>query len=106
MNTITLKRGDSVDLLCTLQQGGQPIDLSGWQVDSWLRAPAGQLVHRFAAAVTDAAAGQFRLQAAPQDTARWPLGGLSADIRYVDAAGRVMHTATWPVQVQAAITTP
>ncbi|RRD68675.1 hypothetical protein EII19_00655 [Comamonadaceae bacterium OH2310_COT-174] len=104
MNTIDIKRGSSIHWQCTVQQGGAPLDITGWQIDCQLRAPGGALVQQFAGVVTDALAGQFALRASAAETAAWPLGGLYADIRYTDAAGAVMHSATWPVRVEAAIT--
>lgn len=103
MNTLELKRGDTLDLLCTVQQDGQPLDITGWQIDCWVSAQ-GRVVHRFAGLVVDAAAGQYALRATPADTAQWPLGGLSADIRYTDSGGRVMTTRTFPVRVEERIT--
>lgn len=104
MNTIDLKRGDTLDLLCVVQQEGLPLDIAGWLIACEVRAPGGALVHRFAAHIVDAQAGQYRLLATAGQTARWPLGGLSMDIRYTDAGGRVATTATVPVQVRQAIT--
>lgn len=106
MMTIDIKRGDSLHLPCTVQQSGQALDISGWRIDCWLRAPSGQVVHQFAPVITDAAAGQYLLAATPQETARWPVGPLSADIRYTDASGHVQHTGTWHLRVGQAISTP
>lgn len=104
MNTVEIKRGDSLDLACVIQSDGVPLDITGWQIDCWVRAPGNRVVHRFTALITEAAGGSYQLQALPQETAHWPLGGLSADIRYTDAGGRVMTTATFPIQVLEAIT--
>lgn len=105
MNTLEIKRGDTLDLLCTAQSEGVPLDITDWQIACWVRA-ADQVVHRFTGLIVDAALGQYQLQALAADTAQWPLGGLSADIRYTDAGGRVMTSATFPVRVIDAITTP
>jgi hypothetical protein len=101
MNTIDIKRGDTLSLDCTLQQAGAPINLTGWQIASQVRGASGQLVHSFEATITAPAAGQYRL--GPVPTGQWPTGGLSMDIRYTDAAGAVFTTQTVPVQVQEAI---
>ena len=91
-SVIELKRGDTLDLGCTVQAEGVPLDITGWQIDCWVRAPGGRLVHRFAVEVTDPAQGEYSMAASSAETTAWPPGKLTADIRYADAAGRVMHT--------------
>lgn len=104
MNTIEIKRGDTLYLQCTVQDGGQGVDISGWQIECWLRANGGQVVHQFTPEILDAAAGRYSLSATAEQTNRWRPGSLSADIRYTDAAGVVRHTATWPLRVLQSIT--
>ena len=102
MNTIDVKRGDTLELQCTAQDRGVPIDLTGWQIDSHVRGPQGRLVHTFVATITAPTDGQYLLASAP--TTDWPLGGLTMDIRYTDSLGNVSHTETLPLQVQEAVT--
>ena len=104
MNTLEIKRGNTLDLDCVLQQDGQPVDITGWQLACWVRAPNNQVVHQFAVVITDGATGKYALRASADETALWPLGGLSADIRYEDTSGRVQTTRTIPVQVVEPIT--
>lgn len=99
MSTIELKRGDTLELDCVLQDGGVPLDITGWQIDSWVRAPGRQIVHKFAAVITAPLAGRYLLPATAAQTAKWPMGGLTMDIRYTDAGGRVFSTQSMPVQV-------
>lgn len=106
MATLALKRGDTLELSCIVQQQGQPLDITGWQIDCWVRAPDGRLAHRFAVALGDMAAGEYRLRASSAETAAWPVGQLTADIRYATPAGRVMHTCHITVQVLDAVTSP
>ncbi len=106
MNTLELKRGDTLELHCAVLQEGQPVDITGWQIDCWVSASNNQVVHRFAGSIVNAPAGQYVLLATDQETASWPSGGMSADIRYVDGSGRVMTTRTIPVQVIERITAP
>lgn len=103
---IFIKRGGTLVLDCTLRQRGAAVPIAGWQIDCWLRGPGGRLVQQLAVAITDAAAGGYRLSATPAQTAAWPVGKLVGDIRYRDDAGRVMHTATFTVDVIDAVTTP
>lgn len=105
MSTLEIKRGDSLDLLCVVQQDGLPVDITGWRIDCWLSSPD-KVVHRFEAVIVDAVAGKYALRASPSMTEKWPLGGMSTDIRYTDSAGGVMTTRTIAVQVIERITSP
>ncbi|MDO4723455.1 MAG: hypothetical protein Q4A97_01675 [Comamonadaceae bacterium] len=109
---ITVKRGDSIDWHCRVQAGGPggglPLDITGWSIACQLRSvqrnAAARLVHAFAPAIVNAAAGQYRLSASNAQTAAWPAGLAALDVRYTDATGRVMHTETVAVLVCEAIT--
>ena len=104
MNTIELKRGDTLDLKCTVKSGGAPMDITGWLIACWVRDQAGNVLHRFEAGITSGPSGEYSMLAETARTALWPEGGLSMDIRYTDAGGRVFSTATVPLQVLAPIT--
>lgn len=104
MNTIEIKQGDTLDLACRLQTGGEAVDITGWSIASQVRDPQGQLLHTFAPEITDAAAGAYRLLASAAQTVVWPPGGLSMDIRYTNASGHVMSTQAIALQVQRAVT--
>lgn len=106
MPTLHIKRGDTLALACALQTATGPVDMTGWQIDCWLRSPGGKRVQALAATSGDAAQGQYTLSAAPAETLAWPEQALSADVRYTDAGGRVMHTATFVVCVLEPVTTP
>ena len=104
--SIPFKRGGDFELNCTLQHSGMVVPITGWTVDCWLRAKDGRLVQRLAFDLVNADAGRYRLTAAPAQTVTWPVGELEGDIRYIDGSGRVMHTATFTVDVLPPITTP
>lgn len=104
--SIAFKRGGDFLLNCALVDNGLPVPITGWQVDCWLRGKDGKLVQRLVFDLVNADAGQYRLTAPPVQTSIWPVGDLDGDIRYLDGAGRVMHTATFSVDVLPAITTP
>lgn len=106
MLTLHIKRGDTLKLPCTVQDAGVAVDITGWHIQCWLRSAGGQLVHQFTPQVTDAPAGQYHLAATAQETSLWPVGPLSADIRYTDAQGTVQHTETWQLRVAQAISAP
>lgn len=99
MATIEIKRGDTLPLDCELRDGGEPVDITGWQIKSRINAPGRAQVYVFEPIIIDAAAGQFSLVAPAEATIAWPAGALSMDIRYIDAAGIVMSTATASVRV-------
>ena len=105
MAILQIKRGDTLDLACVVQTcDGQPVDIGGWQIVCGLRDALGGWGVQIDATITDAAAGRYSLQATPVETATWPVGGLSADIRYTTASGHVMHTRTLPVHVLEPVT--
>lgn len=101
MSRIDLKRGTTLVLECALQSGGEPVDISGWTIECQINGPSGGAVHTFAPQVTDAAAGAYKLVAAPAETAGWPVGSLTTDIKYRDADGRVMKTKTFVINLVA-----
>jgi hypothetical protein len=103
---LTLKRGGTLRLHCQLQSGGAGVPVAGWQIDCWLRDAAGRRVAALAVTPTDVASGRYELGAEPADTAGWPAGLLSGDIRYQDSSGRVMHTCTFTLALLDAVTTP
>ena len=82
------------------------VPVAGWQIDCWLRDAAGRRVAALAVTPTDVASGRYELGAEPADTAGWPAGLLSGDIRYQDSSGRVMHTCTFTLALLDAVTTP
>ena len=106
MSTLTLKQGSTLELAGSYVQNGTPIDLSGWQVQSWVRAPGGAVLHQFEVEVTDAPAGQYRLRATPAQTATWPTPAVTLDIRYTAPGGDVFYTPTVTLGIEAAQTTP
>ena len=91
-------------MACTLQINGMPVKLTGWRVSCWLRSPNAKLVAKLSTTLTNAAAGQYIMPVEPMDTSAWPEVRLKADVRYVDAAGRVMHTETFHLCVGEAQT--
>ena len=79
MSTITIKRGDTLELECVVQESGQPLNITGWHIESWVRAPAKQVVHRFAVQITAPLAGRYLLPASAAQTEQWPVGGMTMD---------------------------
>lgn len=104
--TIHVKRGEDLALDCRVIHLGAPVDISGWQVDCWVRSPDGRLVQPLTFAAVEPAQGKYRLSAASAQTAAWPARALVADIRYRAADGQVRYSGTFALTVQRAETTP
>lgn len=102
---LRIKRGDTLTLHGQLLQDGAPVDVSGWQIDCWVRDPAGRLVHQFVPAITDGPAGEYQLAASAAQTSGWPVARLRTDLRFA-GGGAVMHTCTLEIDVLEAVTTP
>ena len=99
MSTSTIKRGDTLELECVVQESGQPLNITGWHIESWVRAPAKLVVHKFAVQITAPLAGRYLLPASAAQTEQWPVGGMTMDVRYTDAGGRVFSTESIALQV-------
>ena len=79
-----LKRGTTLALACRAMRSPRAaLDLTGWTVASSVRAGA-SLVHHFVIPVTNARAGEYELRAEADETALWPVGMLSCDIKYIE----------------------
>lgn len=101
---IELKAGATLRLAATVRGAdGLPLDITGWQVDMHVRDGA-RLVHAFAIAIDDGAAGRWSTQASAAQTAAWPPGRLQSDVRYRDAAGNVVFSRTFAWGVERAQT--
>lgn len=100
---IDIKNGDTLRLACVAQDdAGNPVDLTGWTVTAQVRdAKYNALVASLSITVDAPQEGAFTIEG---DTANWPVGDLSFDIRYLDSLGRVAHTETIALNVQRAIT--
>jgi hypothetical protein len=91
---IEWKRGDSfvVDEPGMLADG-QPLDMTGWTVESQIRRKdTGELVATMAQSWTTRGIGAFRLEV--KDTTAWPLIVLAWDVQLTDPAGYVASTPT------------
>lgn len=103
---LKIKRGDTLELYGQLLDDGQPVDMTGWQVDCWVRDGKGRIVHKFVAVLTNPPAGRYTLTASSATTRGWQEGPLETDVRYQDGGGFVMHTCTLPLLVTNAVTVP
>ena len=94
-----IKRGTTLALACRALRGPRAaLDLTGWTVSASVRAGAAY-IHHFVP-VVNARAGEFELHASAAETALWPTGLLTADIRYAEnSSGHVVASETFSVCV-------
>lgn len=108
---LTLKAGDTL-----LQDGsytednGTPVNLTGSLLTAQVRSvdggsPAG-LLASLTITITNAVLGQFTLGATATQTGAWPPGRYTCDLRVEDSGGSVLHSESFGVWVQPAVTTP
>ena len=102
MTQVTHKRGDTLRIVCQLQDDDQaPINIAGLTIASQIRQSNDRLVSNLDVTVLDAVLGKFELSA---DTDEWPTGRHLCDIEYTQANGDVFSTVTFDVLVLRDIT--
>lgn len=104
MATIAHKRGDTFELTCSLENGGNDVDITGWTVAAQLRKTDDTLVQAMTITVTNASAGEFTITAANTETDDWPLGNLDIDVEFTEASGAVSSSETFTINVIKDIT--
>lgn len=104
MATITHKRGDTFELTCSLENGGNDVNITGWTVAAQLRQIDDTLVQGMTVTVTDAAAGEFTITAANTETDDWPIGNLEIDVEFTESDGSVSSSETFTIAVIKDIT--
>jgi hypothetical protein len=102
---VRTKRGDTFSLAGTrVTQAGVPVNLAGYQVRAQMRDGADSLVYAFAPTVTNAAAGEFRLDAPATTTETWTPARYVVDIEFVSSGGVVDSSDTFRIVVVPDIT--
>lgn len=104
MAEIAHKRGDTFELTCSLENGGNPVDITGWTVAAQLRKGDDTLVQSVTVTVTDASAGEFTVTAASTETDDWPIENLDIDVEFTEASGAVSSSETFTINVIKDIT--
>lgn len=97
---LRIKRGGTLTLACTLVDDGVAVPMPGWIISSQVRHQ-GQLVASLAVDYMERV-GDYILTVT--DTVAWPLGVLQCDIRYANSGGHVMHTRTFEIEIEEAVT--
>lgn len=104
MTTITHKRGDTFELLSTVENEGVAVDITNWTIASQARSDDDTILQTFTITKTDAANGVFTVGATATQTEAWALGNYSMDIEFIDASGEVNSTETFTLSVLRDIT--
>lgn len=108
MIKIPFKRGDTFLVEATARQGATPQDITGWVIASHVRRGT-TLVAALEVTIVDAAAGTYRLRkenTGADGTERWPVSDLECDIQYTTAAGQIVSTETFIIDMVKDITLP
>ena len=101
---ITIKRGDTCRLVCAVTIDGDPADITGWSIRSYVRRGK-TLVGELTATITDAANGAFTLlEKVAGMTEEWTPGSHTMDIEYTNASNVIFSTETIDVTVIPDIT--
>ena len=106
MQTIRIKRGDTLSLSCAALAAGVAVNLSTTTITSMVRSSAGVLILTPTVTVTDAAAGTFTVSATATVTKDLVPGSYVCDIQYSEAGGTVYSTETFGILVIADVTYP
>jgi len=104
MATITHKRGDTFVLSCTLENEGNPVDITNFTIAAQVRQPDDTLLQALTVTVTDTANGAFTLGASATETEGWEPGKLQCDIEFTEANGEVNSSETFVLNVIKDIT--
>ena len=104
MATITHKRGDTFELSATLENSGNPVDITNFTITSQVRDVADALLQALTVTVTDANAGAFTVSATPAQTETWSVKTYVCDIEFVEVGGEVNSTETFQINVIKDIT--
>ena len=90
MSNITIKRGDTLFLQCSVASNSLPQSLQNWQIKSTVKYGPRPVANLTVTKSSDS----FTLQGS---TANWPVGVLQCDIQYTTDAGVVISTETFNI---------
>ena len=100
---IEIKRGEQLVLDVTrTDAAGLPVSLTGMTITSSVAITG--FSQALGVAVTNAAAGQFRLSAPAAQTQAWPVAALSCDVKYDAGGGAIRRSKTFKIKVAQEIT--
>jgi len=101
MLDMRIKQGDTLRFTAAIQDDDcVPVDLANVQLASQVRTSTDELVATLPITITDQT-GVVTVEVI--DTSQWPIGLLRVDLK-VTVAGRVIHSETWGIRVNKAVT--
>jgi len=103
MATITHKQGDTLEWIVTLNEGGNPVDITSYTITAQIRSND-TLIASLTVIKTNAVNGEFRMSATAVQTDSWSAGAHSCDIEFVDDLSNVFSTETFGVTILEDIT--
>jgi len=104
MATFTHKRGDTFELLSSVENEGVAVDITNYTIASQARAADDTVLQTFTVTKTDAANGIFTITATAAQTELWEPARYYMDIEFIDGSGEVSSTETFDLNVVADIT--
>ncbi len=104
MATITHKRGDTFELSCTLENEGNPVDITNFTITAQVRQADDTLLQALTVTKTDAANGAFTLGATSTETEGWEVLQYQCDIEFIEVGGEVNSSETFTINVIKDIT--
>jgi len=104
MATITHKRGDTFELSCTLENEGNPVDITNFTITAQVRQADDTLLQALTVTKTDAANGAFTLGATSTETEGWEVLQYQCDIEFIEGSGEVNSSETFTINVIKDIT--
>lgn len=104
MTTITHKRGDTFELSATLENEGNPVDITNFTIASQVRDTDDVVLQALTVTKTDAPNGAFTLGATSTQTESWGVQQYQCDIEFIEAGGEVNSSETFAINVIKDIT--
>lgn len=99
---IPVKQGSTFAMGCVAEDiNGQPLNLTGYTIKCALKY-LDKIIGTFEVTPINLVLGQYRLGGL--DTAKWPVGNLKADIKYISPGHVTSYTETFVINCIARIT--
>jgi hypothetical protein len=102
--SVTIKRGDTLEIAVSVSTNGNVQPLTGWTIKSQIRRRGGDLLRAFDIVDVDLATGQFALRVDADETELWQTDLYKCDIELTDAEGFVVSSDTFNINVTSDVT--
>ena len=104
MATLTLKTGDNIEWVCTMNESGIAADITTWTIGCEVDQSDGTLVLAMTVTKTDPTNGIFSLTATALQTASFPVGDLLVDVQILDDSSITVSSETFNLTMVQDIT--